>query len=348
MKLEDFRLCVREGRGLVARFPKAVLVVTGSDWSGMPATDRLLEECRAEIADFPLPLRLAALVEDAGPQKVPSFCAIADDGGDDRLAMFVHGDSQVLITGAQPVMRVSGGGRAGWTGGVHDQVASLIIGPAGESPEVAVTDDRTDLRYGVVPGGSILLIPNEEPMPAQAAVACPGDRTVPPLPPTEADQPGDPLTGGAGSVPEANPVPAAAVVSPALPTFDAVAAAEDRSPVSVVPPAAVDGAPVMVWGIHCKRGHFNHPDARYCRMCGTHMVHQRRDPVLGPRPVLGFLVLDDGSTYKLDADYVIGSDPDDHDAVRSGDSRGLRLSDPQDSVSAAHAALRIDKWDVFV
>ncbi len=41
-------------------------------------------------------------------------------------------------------------------------------------------------------------------------------------------------------------------------------------------------------------------------LCGTHMVHQRKDPVLGPRPVLGFLIVDDGSTYKLDADYVIG------------------------------------------
>ncbi|MDQ6615228.1 MAG: FHA domain-containing protein, partial [Actinomycetota bacterium] len=112
--------------------------------------------------------------------------------------------------------------------------------------------------------------------------------------------------------------------------------------------AAIDGAAAMVWGIHCKRGHFNNPDARYCRMCGTHMVHQRRDPVLGPRPLLGFLVVDDGSTYKLDADYVIGTEPDSDDAVRAGEARGLSLSDPDDAVSPIHATIRIDKWDVFV
>jgi hypothetical protein len=104
----------------------------------------------------------------------------------------------------------------------------------------------------------------------------------------------------------------------------------------------------MVWGIHCKRGHFNNPDARYCRMCGTHMVHQRRDPVLGPRPVLGFLVVDDGSTYKLDADYVIGRHPDDDPAVQAGEARGLTLADPEDTVSAVHAAIRLDQWNVFL
>lgn len=104
----------------------------------------------------------------------------------------------------------------------------------------------------------------------------------------------------------------------------------------------------MVWGIHCKRGHFNNPDARYCRSCGTHMVHQRKDPVLGPRPVLGFLVVDDGSTFKLDADYVIGHAPENDNTVRAGEARGLSLSDPENTVSDVHAAIRLDKWDVFV
>jgi hypothetical protein len=102
----------------------------------------------------------------------------------------------------------------------------------------------------------------------------------------------------------------------------------------------------MVWGIHCKRGHFNNPDARYCRMCGTHMVHQRRDPVLGPRPVLGFLVLDDGATFKLDADYLIGREPELDPAVIAGEARGLALSDPENTVSPSHAAIRLDDWNV--
>ncbi|MDQ6616869.1 MAG: hypothetical protein M3083_19510, partial [Actinomycetota bacterium] len=161
MSLDEFRVCVRPGDGLVARFPTSVLVVTATDWAGMPAVDGLLEECRRATAERPLPERLAELVDQAGPQAVPAFCALADDA--DGLALFVHGDSQVVITGAQPVMRLSGRGAGGWTSGIHDRVASLIIVPAHGSTEVAPTDDYVDLRDGIVPGSAIRLLPRQGP-----------------------------------------------------------------------------------------------------------------------------------------------------------------------------------------
>jgi hypothetical protein len=226
----------------------------------------------------------------------------------------------------------------------------LIVGPATGSSEVAPSDDFVDLVEGVVPGAAIILVPRSEDVPERLAVSPAAARVLAvdhradpmPLPPAEADQPGEPIVDRtpppaiepAVMVPPPEAVPAAVLV-PA-----AVAAA--------VPAAAVDGAPTMVWGVHCKRGHFNNPDARYCRMCGTHMVHQRRDPVLGPRPVLGFLILDDGSTYKLDADYVVGREPESDESVRTGEARGLGLSDPEDTVSAVHAAIKLEKWQVFV
>jgi hypothetical protein len=367
MRLDEFRLCVRPGQGLVARFPTAILVVTASTWAGMPAVDRLLEECGRVNADRPLPARLGDLVEDAEPQKVPAFCAIAGDA--DGLALFVHGDSQVVITGAQPVMRLSGHATSGWTGGIHDRVASLLVGPATGSPEVVPTDNLVDLRDGVVPGGAILLVSRDEPI----ARGLPGVERhhfaeSPSLPPVEADQPGDAPVALAPPLPETptpptpprpqtSPVVARAAPVPApisAPTpapraaLPPVLAVSGVSSLEAVPGAAIDGAPVMVWGVHCKRGHFNNADARYCRQCGTHMVHQRRDPVLGPRPVLGFLIVDDGSTYKLDADYVIGRQPEQDESVGAGDARGLSLSDPEDSVSPVHAAVRLDKWNVFL
>lgn len=143
--------------------------------------------------------------------------------------------------------------------------------------------------------------------------------------------------------PHVAPVAAAPPLAPVAPTAPEALPAGDAAPA-----AAVDAPSVMVWGVHCKKGHFNNPEARYCHMCGTHMVHQRKDPVLGPRPVLGFLVLDDGTTFKLDADYVIGSDPESDSSVRAGAARALTMSDPQDTVSPVHAAIKLQDWDVYV
>ncbi|HEX3540905.1 MAG TPA: FHA domain-containing protein [Acidimicrobiales bacterium] len=318
--LDDFRLCIRPGRGLVARFPAAVLVITANE-ERLPGLDRLVEECR-NGAGRDLTGRLADLIE-ANPDKTPPFCALYEEG--DGLTFFVHGDTQIVLTGAQPVMRMAGRGTAGWTGELHDRVASIAIGPApassGEWPPLA-GDELGDLREGVVPGGAVLLVP-------RAATVTPS--APPPARLPEATPP-------PARVPEAAPpprsVPAPTAVGPESPT--------------TAPPAAIDGPPVMVWGVHCKRGHFNNPDARYCRLCGTHMVHQRRDPVLGPRPVLGFLVVDDGATYKLDADYVLGQDPDLDAAVAAGEARGLALSDPEGTVSPSHAAVKLEDWNVFL
>src|SRR5215475_2357330 len=99
MRLDDFRLALRPGNGLIARFAGTVLVVTSADWPGLPATDRLVELC--EQGPELLAQRLATVVDEEG-QKVPAFCALADDR--DGLSFFVHGDAQVVLMGADPVM----------------------------------------------------------------------------------------------------------------------------------------------------------------------------------------------------------------------------------------------------
>ncbi|MGH9123915.1 MAG: hypothetical protein ACRDZ8_04200 [Acidimicrobiales bacterium] len=439
MKLADLRLSVRPGSGLVARAMDAVLIVTEPQWPVLPIVDRLLDECRRPASSLPLSERLSGIIAEYGPDQVPAFCALADD--DEGLALFVHGETQVVITGAEPSMRLSGGGSAGWQGNVHDRVSSLFIGPADGKPDGVLDDARIDLREGVVPGNAVYLTSREHPPsprssapadhsaataspplapPAKATVAMPPwlDPTATPTPP-----PAAPTTGLASEpavvpvamapapapppAPPAAPVamaPAPAPAPPAAPVAMAPAPAPAPIPIAepapmplaptapppaaalggATPPvaapavapvtyplptspqpavgaiapdpatlvspaaAAIDGPPTMVWGIHCKRGHFNHPDARYCRMCGTHMVHQRRDPVLDRRPVLGFLVTDDGSTYKLDADYVLGRDPESDPRVIAGDARALRLSDPENAVSPVHATVRLDNWDVLL
>lgn len=310
MRLDDLRSVVRAGDGLVGRFPDAVLVVSLGGPVDPAAVDRLLDAC----AGGSVATRLDELRAAAGAG-VPTFAVVVDTGDD--LAVFVAGDAQVAITGAGPVLRLSGRDEAGWTSRVSDRFASLSVGVhLGDAG--AGVDPRFDLRAGVVPGSGVVLAPPSPPAPPAPPVAPPvaePEKAV-----TEAPPPPPP--------PGPAPVPAAAEARPpAPPTMTQV---------------------VEVWGIRCKKGHFNDPEARYCGMCGIHMVQDSAARVKGPRPVLGFMVLDDGTTYKLDADYVIGSDPQDHEAVRDGRARPLVIADGDGVISPVHARIVLRDWTVEV
>ncbi len=102
----------------------------------------------------------------------------------------------------------------------------------------------------------------------------------------------------------------------------------------------------QVWGINCKQGHFNRPDARYCGACGVAMHGLTHQPVQGARPALGYLVSDDGSAHVLDGDYVVGREPHSDEQVRGGRAKALAV--PDRSLSEAHADVRLDEWDVTV
>ena len=90
-----------------------------------------------------------------------------------------------------------------------------------------------------------------------------------------------------------------------------------EAPPAVPPPSADDAATrPLVEGVYCRDDHFNDPDQRYCQICGISMAQLTQVSRLGPRPPLGLLLLDDGSTLRLDTDYVVGREPDsDRDVV---------------------------------
>ena len=102
----------------------------------------------------------------------------------------------------------------------------------------------------------------------------------------------------------------------------------------------------VVIGVHCKNEHFNDPRVAYCAVCGISMTQATRRPVLGCRPPLGVLVLDDGAMRALDRDHVIGRDPAEDRAVAEGRSAGITVDDPM--VSRVHARVTLDEWDVCV
>jgi actin-like ATPase involved in cell morphogenesis len=114
------------------------------------------------------------------------------------------------------------------------------------------------------------------------------------------------------------------------------------------PPGQTDTEAEMVPGIYCANGHFNDPRAPYCAVCSTALSQDGHDVVEGPRPPLGVLVLDDGETFVVDGDYIVGRLPDTDEAVQSGDARPLTLLDPARSISRVHARVEVDEWDVRI
>ncbi|MGI9646403.1 MAG: FHA domain-containing protein, partial [Ilumatobacteraceae bacterium] len=107
--------------------------------------------------------------------------------------------------------------------------------------------------------------------------------------------------------------------------------------------------PVMVTGVYSPRGHFNHPDAKYCSRTGVKMgASHTRVLVEGPRPPLGVITLDDGSTHTVQWNLVVGRGPTNDGRVQREEAGPLTIVDDQQSVSRAHAMLELVEWDVLV
>ncbi|MEW9529615.1 FHA domain-containing protein [Microbispora sp. NPDC049125] len=102
----------------------------------------------------------------------------------------------------------------------------------------------------------------------------------------------------------------------------------------------------MVYGVDCSNDHFNDPRAPYCAVCGVGIDQRSVVPYKGPRPQLGVLLLDDGMALPLDADYVLGRDPERASEVQAGEARPARVTSPDGSVSRRHLRVFLDNWDV--
>jgi len=164
--------------------------------------------------------------------------------------------------------------------------------------------------------------PSSGPHPVQAPGPASGPQPVLDRPPEE-EQPRQENRAGAGPGQEDDPSGAT--------RFDLGAQPEPRP---------------MVYGVDCPNGHFNDPRASTCAVCGTAIDQRSVVPYQGPRPQLGVLVLDDGTTLPLDGDYLIGRDPERAAEVKSGEARPVRVTSPDGSVSRRHVRVALDNWDV--
>ncbi|WP_395725168.1 FHA domain-containing protein [Nakamurella sp.] len=113
-------------------------------------------------------------------------------------------------------------------------------------------------------------------------------------------------------------------------------------------PGAAGPAHVLVKGFRCSRNHHNDPRVSFCSVCGIRMDQRTGVLVDGRRPPLGLLVLDIGSTFVLDDNYLLGRNPEVDEAVISSRLRPIRLDDDSGTLSRVHAEIRLEGWDVLL
>ena len=158
---------------------------------------------------------------------------------------------------------------------------------------------------------------------------------------------------GAGGAPPPPPPPPPSASPPPSPSPSPVGVDPATSP-----PLDLEGnrpsepqpyyqEPVLVVGQRSVGGHFNHPDATVCWVSG-----ETRGS-LGPwvagraeRPALGVLLFDDGRSYVVRWNTILGRQPDTDDRVTSGLAAPLSL-EAELTMSRAHLHLELRDWDLF-
>jgi hypothetical protein len=243
--------------------------------------------------------RLAGLLASEDPASVPAFAALGE--AEAGLAVFVHGEMDVAVTRSGGEEIVSGRDVATWVDRIVDEpIDSISVTPGGHAlPEV---DEALDLRTGVVPAGSLLLTKREGAPKRPADVAQPAEREKAVPDHTTLDSGGDLEEIKAGVFASESQVSAQAAEEQTS-SFRTIALRgvsldEPRQPLPIggEPPAAEPAIP----------------------------------------PPLGLLLFDDGTTFSVDGEVVLGREPLGDSRVASGDAQPLVVNDTDRSVSRLH------------
>ena len=78
------------------------------------------------------------------------------------------------------------------------------------------------------------------------------------------------------------------------------------------------------------------------------VVDNQQEQEPAPRPPVGLLVFDDGATYTVDAEYLMGRMPEADPRVASGALRSLALEDTSGAVSRVHAQIVVNGWEALL
>jgi hypothetical protein len=220
--------------------------------------------------------------------------------------VFVHGDMDVAATRSGGEEMVSGRHVATWVDRIVDEpIDSISVTPAGQSlPEV---EETLDLRAGVVPAGSLRLTRRE------GAPKRPGDV--------------------ARRAEEEKPVPGKMTLDSGgdLEEFRAgVSASESQASESPVSEHAAEEEPSSFRTIALRGVSLDAP-RQPLPIGGEPPAEQPAIP-----PPLGLLLFDDGTTFSVDGEVVVGREPLGDSRVASGEAQPLVVKDADRSVSRLH------------
>lgn len=369
---DQLRATVTAGGHAVARFPGVLLVIRRGDARAEEAVPALLQLCRDVTGVAPrspgraLARRLTGWL--AQNEQAPGFGTLA--ATEDGIAVFLYGEVTAWAEGLE-----LSGSTAAFT------VDRLVEWPAGPlmlaADGITIAEDAgpdwLGLYRGVVEGGGTTLHPAYHVTWAPSPTGPPAPPAAPAQPETEQSLPAatpappDPEVSGIVAPPPPSPafsdrifgvapdeaprapLPVPAAEPPAPPAHDHPPAGRAPAPLTgFVPPAPPAEEGVVVLGYRCSRSHLNDPRVSFCAHCGIRMDQLTGVLVRGRRPPLGLVVLDTGSTFVLDDDYLLGRDPENDPEVREGRLRPLRLDDNSGTMSRAHLEIRLQGWDVAV
>jgi hypothetical protein len=336
-----------------------------------------------EVATDPQPgHRVTGPIEDVlrngDPEPATAFAVLADASGGREAVL--HGSVQ-LWDGTRWVLPQPPYGWMHWTVPAGTPVLMMA---AGSPPPTVHPDSPLDLREGVVIGAGVILVPGDEATSAAAYAGAsglsqpaPSEPAFSPSSPSEyapftpvtgeprregdhpspveqpspvggaftsaerseeqgAEQPSPFAPGGEEAPPAEGAPPAEAAVPP-----EAVSPGEETSPVEGASPA---GATPPTGGASPAEASSPAESSPAAESSPT----AEAETVAGAGPSPGALLAEDGSSYRLDCNYVVGSEPDGDDAVRWGGARSLRLAAPGDRVAPVHAEIRVVEGRVQV
>ncbi|WP_410667806.1 FHA domain-containing protein [Amycolatopsis sp. cmx-4-68] len=324
------------GNAVLARYGDLTLVceaVPGRQHRIGALLDAVAGIAAGEADARQLSRQVAGLIGAAAPDDddFPALCAFGPTH--DGLAAIVHGGAELIVTVNGKQLHLDG----------RDAVTVLD----------RVITDRVDAVRAVVGGtdlgtvnGAAPKAPTEAADSVQAEAAQAETVTAKPVQPAPAQAAPAAPTPPAPALAEpalVQSAPAPARPSPAIPTPGAPVTPGEPESTSDTPPAP---AVANVSGVRCARDHFNDPAVSYCSVCGLSMAQAPRSPEMGPRPQLGVLVLDDGTTVPLVRDVLLGRMPEIDEAVAAGEVDPVTLADPL--VSRRHARIVLRDWQVVV
>jgi hypothetical protein len=323
MKLDEQRALLATGDGVVARLPGIVLVAVPAA-GHEPRIGELIALCREvgeaspEAPGRALARRMAGLLSAGDPDTGLALCVLSQT--EDGLSVILAGDIDLAASSSRGEVKLSGRDAATWV----DRILEGTLGSCSVSAGGAEPPKRTamyELQGGVVPGVGITLVSgghvaamptpagDEEVLAPAAAAAAAGSAA--------AGAVAGVSSGAAALADLAEPLPAAEP-APAAPE-PVVEAAPEPPPVPAEPFAAPAPAAAAAAAAAVPETSGGSPGGKS----------------------IGVIVFEDGTSYALDKDYIIGREPENDAAVVAGRAGPLVVDDAERSISRVHAELRL-------